>query len=131
MGLSELPYPATKEQCIETARAYAEQLKSSPRLRTLAELRLKDEVRSAPDWFIQMVDVEVSIIIHRINSLEGWKPACDPWHSACETGRFIYWAHLMLHRYLNPWLMDAHNTGQVAGYLQAIKNAHNGEISHE
>lgn len=120
-GLTELPIPQTREQCIAAAVAYAVQIKNSSRLKSLAAWRLKAKEQGAPDWFIKMVDVEVGVIIHRIAQLEGWARCCDPWGFASETMRFIYWAHQMLRQFVQPHTMEWHNTEGVHEWLQDIQ----------
>lgn len=121
IGLKELAVPQTKEQSIDIASAYARQIKESPRLNSLANLRIKAKEQGAPDWFIKMVDVEVSVIIHRVAYLEEWPRNGDSWNFASNTMRLIYVADMMARQYINPQMMETHNTDKVDDWLQAIK----------
>jgi hypothetical protein len=121
-GLRDLAVPLTKEQSIDIALSYAEQIKSSPRLKTLAYWRLKAKEQGAPDWFIRMVDVEINVVIHRVAYLDGWHCTGDSWGFATETMRLIYGADMMVRQYANPHMMAAHNTDKVEGWLQTLNN---------
>ncbi|KON62623.1 hypothetical protein KOEU_38960 [Komagataeibacter europaeus] len=118
--LSELAIPLTREQSIDTASAYAEQIKGSPRLKTLAYWRFRAKEQGAPAWFIKMIDVEVNVIINRLVILEEWGRAGDSWAFASHTMRLIYWADMMARQYINPHMMDAHNTDKVEVWLQTF-----------
>ncbi|MFW5407730.1 hypothetical protein B7L51_003755 [Pectobacterium brasiliense] len=119
-GLVELAPPLTREQSIDTAKLYAQQIRRSPRLKNLAGCRIAAKKKGVPDWFIKMVDIEVSVIIHRIDCLESWHRTADSWAFASRVMQLIYQAHMMLKQYTQPHMMASRTTDHVDVWLDEL-----------
>lgn len=109
----DLGTPQTREECSKQAKQYAEHILSMPGLKTMAHFRLSLKPDEHPSWFFLWLDVEIDRIKFRIDTLSGWKKACDPHGFACGTEERIEKTDHMMRLSLGkahsrPWLHNRH-----------------------
>ncbi|ENY6787139.1 hypothetical protein ACF1CY_004673 [Providencia rettgeri] len=117
MMFPDLPEPRTTDESITHAKAYADAIRNSHKLKRLKSERLKVDASNAPTWFARILDIDIKHILWRIDYLDNYHGKCDPRSYALDTHQRMRVVMDLMRNFLNPDLMHWHNVDRVYDWL--------------